>query len=133
MLSYMRHLPQRDLGQRRRFVVFATAASFTGIVIIWLVLVFLGRKFRAEAPTATPPVEETAAATELPRSGLPEEVGSGTAVPSPSEASLEPSPSPVVSPAVLPATLPVSSDVPPSVSPSPAASSVSSPDALPTL
>lgn len=43
MLNYLRELPNRSPAARRRFVVAATAFSFTLIILAWIGVLFFGR------------------------------------------------------------------------------------------
>lgn len=73
MLEYFRRLPSQPLAVRRRFVVLATTSSFAVIVLVWTLLVVLGRESPPRIPAA--PTPETLEAT-IPR-GASEASGPG--------------------------------------------------------
>lgn len=52
MLGTWRNLPEQPLAARRRFVIVATAFSFTLIILVWAGLT--SRRWRGAAPTPSP-------------------------------------------------------------------------------
>lgn len=64
MLNYVRQLPSRSPLARRRFVVAATAFSFTLIVLVWIGVLSFGRRPPSEGPETAIPVSASPTPTQ---------------------------------------------------------------------
>lgn len=69
MLTYLRHLPEKDLAERKRFVVVATTISFLLIVLLWTAVRFAGRRTVVTPPSPSPETSSPSPAIE-PSPGL---------------------------------------------------------------
>lgn len=86
MRLFFQALQSQPLPVRRRFVILATAGSFTIIVLVWGVLSSIGGQQAAEPPSAlSPSAEETGAGilgAPVPADIVPTSVPTPTSAPS---------------------------------------------------